>query len=200
MRSPKSSLDNPATAVVRTLRESIAAKEQLCQEPHVSRIVQVAEVLAAALRSGRKILLFGNGGSAADAQHIAAELVGRFAKPRRGYPALSLAVDPSVMTAISNDFGYDQTFARQVEALGQSGDVAVGISTSGNSPNVLAGIRQAKRQGLRTVALTGGNGGALAGEAEVAVVVPSTSTPRIQEAHITIGHTVCELLDEQLAS
>jgi len=193
-------LDNAATAVARTLRESIAVKEQLCQEPHLSQITRVTEVLAAALHAGRKILLFGNGGSAADAQHIAAELVGRFAKQRRGYPALSLAVDPSAVTAIGNDFGYEEIFARQVEALGQAGDVAVGISTSGNSPNVLSGIRQAKRQGLRTVALTGSGGGALAGEAELAVVVPSSSTPRIQEAHITIGHAVCTLVEDRLTT
>ncbi|MBI4354979.1 MAG: D-sedoheptulose 7-phosphate isomerase [Candidatus Omnitrophica bacterium] len=192
--------DATLALIAQTLRDSIAVKERLCQEPHLSRIAQVAELFAQALRAGRKILLFGNGGSAADAQHIAAELVGRFAKSRRAYPALSLCVDPSAMTAISNDFGYEQVFARQLEALGQPGDVAVGLSTSGTSPNVVAAIRQAKRQGLRTVAFSGGEGGKLAAEAEVAILVPSAHTPRIQEAHITIGHILCALIDEQLTA
>jgi D-sedoheptulose 7-phosphate isomerase len=154
--------------------------------------------MAAAFRKGRKILLFGNGGSAADAQHIAAEFVGRFIPERPALPALSLASDPSVVTALGNDYGFERVFARQVEALGQPGDVAVGISTSGNSPNVLEALRVAADRGLHTMGFTGETGGQMAGLASFLFRVPSTRTPRIQETHIVLGHVLAELADREL--
>jgi D-sedoheptulose 7-phosphate isomerase len=136
--------------------------------------------------------------SAADAQHFVAELVGRFVRERRGYPAVALTTDPSIVTAVSNDFGFDAVFARQVEALGRAGDLAVGITTSGNSPNVVRGIEAAKARGLRTVALTGNDGGAAGRLAEVHVNVPETETARVQEAHMTVLHLLCALVDREV--
>jgi D-sedoheptulose 7-phosphate isomerase len=165
---------------------------------HRSAILEAAGTMAAAFRKGRKILLFGNGGSAADAQHIAAEFVGRFIPERPALPALSLASDPSVVTALGNDYGFERVFARQVEALGQPGDVAVGISTSGNSPNVLEALRVAADRGLHTMGFTGETGGQMAGLASFLFRVPSTRTPRIQETHIVLGHVLAELADREL--
>ena len=161
-------------------------------------IVDVATIIAAGLREDKKILLFGNGGSAADAQHIAAEFVGRFIPDRRALPALSLATDTSVLTALANDYGYENVFARQIEALGRAGDTAIAISTSGNSPNVLAGIDAARKEGLYTIGFTGESGGKLANRVEVLFRVPSGVTPRIQETHILLGHVLCELVDREL--
>jgi phosphoheptose isomerase len=153
--------------------------------------------LISALRAGHKILLCGNGGSAADAQHIAAELTGRYEVPaRRALPALALTTDPSAVTAISNDLGFDQVFARQVEALGQPGDVLIGISTSGQSPNVIAAVERAKQLGLTSIGLLGRDGGALRTCVDLPIVVPSQDTPHIQEMHITIGHILCGLVDD----
>jgi D-sedoheptulose 7-phosphate isomerase len=143
-----------------------------------------------------KVILFGNGGSASDSQHIAAELVGRFKKDRTALAAIALTVNTSVLTSLANDYGYEVVFARQIEALGQKNDVAIGISTSGKAKNVANGLRQAKKMGLKTVALTGGDGGEIAKLAEVSLVVPSPVTARIQEAHITIGHIICELIEQ----
>jgi D-sedoheptulose 7-phosphate isomerase len=150
------------------------------------------------LKKNGKVILFGNGGSASDAQHIAAELVGRFKKDRTALAALSLTTNTSVLTSLANDYGYEVVFSKQVEALGQKNDVIIGISTSGKAKNVANGIKQAKKMGLKTVALTGGDGGELTKLADVSLIVPSSITARIQEAHITIGHIICELVEETL--
>jgi D-sedoheptulose 7-phosphate isomerase len=183
--------------VLSAFAESAAVKQQFARE-HADRIVQVAKLMAGAFRDGRKVLLFGNGGSAADAAHIAAEFVGRYKRERAPLPAIALATDIAAITCISNDYGFDELFARQVRAHGQKGDVAVAISTSGNSPNVLKGVEAARACGLITICWTGGTGGKLAGLVEYPFVVPSTVTARIQESHITLGHVLCELIEEQL--
>jgi D-sedoheptulose 7-phosphate isomerase len=181
------------------VRESIAVKERILDNRELlERIAEVAQLCADCLRNKRKILLAGNGGSAGDAQHIAAEFVGRFKRERRGLPAIALTTDTSLITAVANDYGYDQVFQRQVEALGQSGDVFIGISTSGNSANVVKAATAAVAQGLFTVSLSGSGGGQLSRECRHAIIVPSTETPRIQEAHIMIGHIICESVDEVL--
>ena len=159
------------------------------------QVAGFADLLRQTLEGGGKILLFGNGGSAADAQHFAAELVGRYLKERPGLPALALSTDTSALTAIGNDYGFDRVFARQVEALARPGDAAVGISTSGNSPNVLEGLREARRRGCRTLALLGRDGGAIAPEVETALVYPAAETPRIQEAHAVLIHLLCALVE-----
>jgi D-sedoheptulose 7-phosphate isomerase len=158
-------------------------------------IFEAALLITGCLRNGGKVLFFGNGGSAADAQHLAAELVGRFVRERAGLPAIALTTDSSILTAVGNDYGFEQVFARQIQALGQSGDVAVAISTSGNSANVLEGVKEARKRNLKTIGLTGKDGGTLAQQADVAITIPSTSTARIQECHIAIGHLFCELVD-----
>lgn len=167
-------------------------------EGHLDLVVRVAVAIAKAMRAGRKILIFGNGGSAADAQHIAGELVNRFLLDRPALPAIALTTDGTVLTSISNDRDYAQVFARQVEALGSAGDVAIGISTSGQSSSVVCGIETAGKMQLCTVAFTGGDGGKLAGLADYAFVVPSRSTPRIQEVHATLGHALCQLVETDL--
>ena len=206
MTSPKSSsvkTDSSVKDFTRVIRaglaESIQTKEQVLKSL-VPVIEKTAHLMIKVLESGHKILLFGNGGSAADSQHIAAELVGRFMVKRRALPAIALTTDTSNLTALGNDFGYETVFERQVEALGQRGDLAIGISTTGNSPNVVSAIRLARRIGLKTVALTGRDGGALAKRVDLALIVPSHSTQRIQEAHITIGHILCELVESHFAS
>ena len=183
--------------VIQAFTESATVKQQFVRE-HADRIVEVAKLLATAFRQGHKILLFGNGGSATDAAHIAAEFVGRYKRERDPLPALALATDIAAITCIANDYGYDELFARQVRAHGQKGDVAIAISTSGNSPNVLKGVEAAKSCGLTTVAWTGGTGGKLAALVDYPFVVPSKVTARIQESHITLGHVLCELTEEQL--
>jgi D-sedoheptulose 7-phosphate isomerase len=185
-----------AELVARRIEESAAVKRALLAEREL--IAAVGEKLIEAYRAGKKLLIFGNGGSASDAQHIAAELVGRYYFDRRALPAEALTVNASSLTAIGNDYSFAQVFARQVEALGNAGDVAVGISTSGNSPNVVEGVRAAKRMGLVTVALTGAGGGRLKDEVDYCVAVPSTDTPRVQEAHALIGHVWCELVERAL--
>jgi D-sedoheptulose 7-phosphate isomerase len=161
-------------------------------------LVRIAEVLLQAFRKGRTVYFFGNGGSAADAQHLAAEFVNRFRLDRRALPALALTTDTSVLTSIANDFGYDRVFARQLEAFGHAEDVAVGLSTSGASPNVLEGIRLARQQGLVTVGFSGGDGGPLLRETDHCLVVPSNAAARVQEMHIIAGHVVCELVEHDL--
>ena len=160
-------------------------------------LARVAEVLIQAFRKGRTVYFFGNGGSAADAQHLAAEFVNRFRLDRRALPALALNVDTSVLTSIANDFGYDRVFARQIEAFGRPDDVAVGLSTSGESPNVIEGIRQARRQGLVTVGFSGGDGGALLREVDHCLVVPSKTAARVQELHIIAGHVICDIVEQE---
>lgn len=164
----------------------------------LATIATMANVLIRAFLAGNKLILFGNGGSAADAQHIAAEFVGRFAFDRPALPAMALSVNSSAVTAIGNDYGFDRVFARQIEAFGRAGDVAIGISTSGNSPNVLEGIATAKAMGIPTMALTGQKGGQLRTAAEFCICAPSDATPRIQECHILIGHIISELAEEAL--
>jgi len=183
--------------ILRAFDESAAVKQRFARE-HAGRIAQVADLMATAFREGRKVLLFGNGGSATDAAHIAAEFVGRYKRERHPLPAIALATDIAAITCIANDYGFDELFARQVLAHGQKGDIAIAISTSGNSPNVLKGVAAARASGLTTVAWTGGTGGKLAGLVDFPFVVPSTVTARIQESHITLGHVLCELIEEQL--
>lgn len=175
---------------------SIELKQALLKQSQL--LAQIADELIRAYRAGRKVILFGNGGSAADAQHIAAELAGRYYMDRKPLPAEALTVNTSTLTAIGNDYGFEQIFARQVEALGNPGDIAIGISTSGNSPNVIEGIRAAKRKGMITIGLTGADGGQLKNEVDYCICVPSKDTPRIQEAHILIGHIWCELIERAL--
>jgi D-sedoheptulose 7-phosphate isomerase len=181
------------------IRDSIATKELLLgSRETLSAVATVSKILINALKRGNKVLLFGNGGSAADAQHIAAELLGRFAFDRPALPALALSVNSSCVTAIGNDYGFDQVFSRQMEALARQGDVAIGISTSGNSPNVVRGISLAKKMGLHTVGLAGRAGGNLRNTADHCICVPSSDTPRIQECHILIGHILSEVVEKEL--
>jgi D-sedoheptulose 7-phosphate isomerase len=161
-------------------------------------IERAADLVSQSLSSGHKVLLFGNGGSAAEAQHVAAEFVGRFEIDRPALPALALSTDTSALTALGNDFGFDTVFARQVEALATQGDVAIALSTSGTSPNVVEGLRAARASGLGTVALTGAAGGPAAELADVAIRIPSESTARIQEAHLAVCHTICQIVESEL--
>jgi D-sedoheptulose 7-phosphate isomerase len=177
--------------------ESLHVKSKFF-EANKDTIVRTAETIAHGLRTGHKVLFFGNGGSAADAQHLAAELVGRFGPDRSPLAAISLATDTSILTAIGNDYGYDNVFARQIGGLGQAGDTAIAISTSGNSPSVIEGIEMARTKGLFTVGFTGETGGKMKDRVEVLFRVPSRQTPRIQETHILLGHILCELVDRQL--
>jgi D-sedoheptulose 7-phosphate isomerase len=182
--------------VVKAQFEDSLRVKRVFLDDYADATARAGEVLVAALRAGGKILLYGNGGSAADAQHIAAELVGRFVRQRDGLPAIALTTDTSALTAIANDYGYDDVFARQVRALGRAGDAAIAISTSGKSPSVLRAVDACKALGIRTIGLTGGDGGQLASAVDVALVVTaSTFSARIQETHITIGHVLCELVD-----
>ena len=180
-----------------SLKESLAAKEAFASRERAA-IKTLVNWMEEAIRSGRKIMIFGNGGSAADAQHMAAEFVNRFLINRRPLPAIALTTDSSILTSIGNDFSFDDIFLKQIQALGQPGDVAIGISTSGNSPNVLKAIAEAKQMGLRTAALTGGTGGKLLALAELTLNVPSKRTPAIQETHLWVEHLLCQLVDEVL--
>ncbi len=177
--------------------ESIAVKRALL-ETQAETIANVGRVLVEALRNGKTLYLFGNGGSAGDAQHIAAELVGRFTKERRALPAVALTTNTSTLTALGNDYEYAIVFARQLEAFGKPGDVVIGISTSGNSPNVVQGLLTAKELGLVTVGLTGEMGGKTKSVANHCICVPSHDTARIQESHILIGHILCEIVECEL--
>jgi len=191
-----------ASAVLADIRrlfaESARARDVFLEE-NADALARAVELVGDALAAERKVLLFGNGGSAADAQHIAAEFVGRFARERRALPALALTTDTSALTAIANDYGYEHVFARQVHALGVAGDVALAISTSGRSPNVLRAVEACRERGVRTIGLTGGDGGPLATMVEVSLrVSASTHSARIQETHILVGHVICELVDRRL--
>ncbi|HQM44537.1 MAG TPA: D-sedoheptulose 7-phosphate isomerase [Smithellaceae bacterium] len=183
--------------IVKLFKESCRVKEAFLNE-HLNALAAVIEVVTAALKAGNKILLFGNGGSAADAQHIAAEFVNRFLIERPPLPAIALTTDTSVITSIGNDYDFVEIFAKQIRALGQEGDVAWGISTSGHSQNVIKGMEMAKKMGLITVAFTGKDGGPIAQMADYSLNVSSGSTARIQETHITAGHAICELVDIKL--
>ncbi len=185
-----------------SIQASITAKQRLLEDAElIATVSQATEMLVSAFERGKKVLLFGNGGSAADAQHIAAEFVGRFAFDRPALPVLALSVNTSCLTAIGNDYGFERVFARQIEALGNPGDVAIGISTSGNSPNVLVALSVAKRLDLYTIGLTGCPGGRLAqaeSPVDCCISVPSNDTPRIQECHILIGHIISELVEHTI--
>lgn len=191
--------DARAAAVEAMLRDAARLHDRAAGES-VDAVVAVADALQAAFGRGGKVLIFGNGGSAADAQHFACELVGRYLRERPAVSAMALTADTIAMTAIANDYGFDRVFVRQIEAHGRPGDVAVGISTSGASANVLAGLQFAKSCGLKTVAFTGGSGGPVGAAADVHVNVPHAITPRVQEVHRTLIHAVCELVEQQLGS
>lgn len=181
------------------LEASCLVKQQMLGNTGILQTIEDAvSACITALMAGNKIILAGNGGSAADAQHIAAELVGRFETERPGLPAITLTTNSSTVTAVANDYNYDNIFRRQVQALGQRGDVFIGISTSGNSPNVVAAIEQCKEQGISVIGLTGETGGKMQQLCDICVRVPSTNTARIQESHITIGHILCSLIDSAL--
>jgi D-sedoheptulose 7-phosphate isomerase len=185
--------------VRKSIEASIATKQRLLESADLIAVVsRVTGILIDAFKAGKKVLLFGNGGSAADAQHIAAEFVGRFAFDRAALPALALSVNTSCVTAIGNDYGFDLVFSRQLEALANSGDVAIGISTSGNSPNVLRAIATARKMGLHTVGLTGLKGNNLASAVDHCIMAPSNETPRIQECHCLIGHIISELVEKAI--
>ena len=180
------------------VRESAALQGRLAEDGYVDQLVRAAELIAEALRGTHKLVLFGNGGSAADAQHIAAEFVGRFLRERSPLPALALTVNSSAVTAIANDYGYEEVFARQVRALGDAGDVAFGISTSGNSVNVIRGLEAGRELGMRTIGLTGADGGSMRQVCDECLCFPSTSTPRIQEGHALMAHVICEIVEDEL--
>ena len=187
--------------MIETIRLAVSESLQLKQsffQTNEGQVVALAQEICRALRSGGKVLLFGNGGSAADAQHIAAEWVGRFRRERDPLAAVALTTDSSILTSLGNDYGFEEVFARQVRALGRSGDVAFGISTSGNSANVLRATAAAVALEMTTVALTGGDGGKLGSMVQHHLNVPSPITARVQETHIMIGHILCELVDEHL--
>jgi D-sedoheptulose 7-phosphate isomerase len=190
-------MKHPSQLIDAVVAESHRVNAQFFEE-NKDRIARTAEIIAGALRNGRKILLFGNGGSAADAQHMAAEMVGRFGPDRLPVAAISLSTDTSILTAISNDYGYEKVFSRQIEALGQAGDTAIGISTSGLSRNVLDALAVARSKGLFTVGFTGETGGDMNDRVEVLFRVPSRRTPRIQETHKLLCHIICELIDREL--
>lgn len=182
----------------RIFEASIQAKQQFLLD-QLPALIAAIEAVIETLRQGKKILLFGNGGSAADAQHIAAEFVNRYVRGRPPLSAIALTTDTSALTAIANDFGPEDVFAKQVQALGKEGDIVLAFSTSGNSPNVLRGLERCRELGIQTVGLTGGTGGALAERVDHCLcVAATTSTPRIQEAHILIGHAICEMVDHVL--
>lgn len=192
-------MDVMSVATVRAMvADSLATKQKvLDDECLLAAVVEVAQLVERALRAGNKLMLAGNGGSAADAQHIAAEFVSRFEFDRPGLPSIALTTDTSMLTAIGNDYGYDYVFARQVEANGRAGDVFIGISTSGNSKNVVRAVNAAKAMGITTVALCGA-GGRLKDLCEHALCVPSTHTPRIQENHILLGHAICAMVEQAI--
>jgi len=188
-----------ADLLAATLAETMALHERVRQaDPRP--VLDAAAAIVAALRGGGKLLACGNGGSAADAQHVAAELVGRFNRERVALAAVALTTDTSVLTSLANDYAYDRVFARQIEALGREGDVALGISTSGASANVVAALDAARARGLRTIAMTGRDGGAVGRAAEIHVNVPSESTPRVQEVHRTLLHVICDVVERAFAS
>jgi D-sedoheptulose 7-phosphate isomerase len=184
-------------AIRRTVSESLELKKTFF-DANAERIAALAERICQVLEAGHKVLLYGNGGSAADAQHIAAEWVGRFRRERRALAAIALTTDTSILTAVGNDYGYEQVFARQLRALGSPGDLAIGISTSGNSPNVILATQAAIDLGVISAGLTGGDGGRLGPMVQYHINVPHKSSARVQEVHIMIGHMLCDLVDDHL--
>ncbi|HEX3645568.1 MAG TPA: SIS domain-containing protein [Vicinamibacterales bacterium] len=188
--------DDARARFERTLDAAIALHEHIRQ--HAGPVLEAAAAIAGALKAGGKLLLFGNGGSAADAQHVAAELVGRFERERPAMAAIALTTDTSVLTSVANDYAFDRVFARQLEGLGRKGDVALGLSTSGASPNVVAGLVAARALGLQTIALTGADGGAVGRAAAMHVNVPSDSAARVQEVHRTVLHVICDIVESRV--
>ena len=186
-----------ASRITSQIEESIATKQRVL-DGHIPVLTHMAQILIEAFRNGNRVFFFGNGGSAADSQHIAAEFVGRFMRERAALPAMALSTDTSILTALANDYSYDVVFARQIEAFGQPGDVAVGISTSGNSGNVVEGMRTARERGMKTLALTGETGGKLRDLVDVCFCAPSRATSHIQETHIAVSHSLCELVEHVL--
>lgn len=185
--------------ITKRLKDSIMVKRQIVKDVELVELIStIAEVIIKAYQDGKKVLLFGNGGSAADAQHIAAELVGKYYLNREPLPAIALTVNTSSLTAIGNDYSFNVVFAKQLEALGQEGDIAIGISTSGDSENVIQALKAAKERGLITIGFTGKDGGRLKDIVDYCLRIPSNDTPRIQEGHITIGHIVCEIVEGEL--
>ena len=185
--------------ITKQIAESAATKHAILEnEPLLETIVAVAKACVEVYRQGKKTLLAGNGGSAADAQHIAAELVGRYGFDRPSIPSLALTTDTSNLTAIGNDYGYDKVFSRQLEGMGQEGDLFIGISTSGNSQNIINAFESAHHKGITTVALVGRDGGKMGSIADYAIIIPSNATPRIQESHILIGHILCDIIEKEL--
>jgi D-sedoheptulose 7-phosphate isomerase len=185
--------------VLRGIQDSLDVKNTLLQDQEFhTLIVSVGHLMAEALRKGNRIFYFGNGGSAADAQHLGAELTGRYLRDRPGLPGIALTVNTSSITAIANDYSYEMVFARQLQALSSKGDIAVGISTSGNSANVLNAVQVGRERGLLTIGMTGRTGGKLKGAVDYCICIPSEQTPRIQESHILAGHILCEIIEEEL--
>ena len=195
MGDTKAEMTNAEIAISQQIAESAKLVGQIATQKTI--ILEIANIICNAFRVGNKVLLFGNGGSATDAQHIAGELAGRFYRDRNPLPAIALNTDTCSLTAIANDYGYEEIFSRQVRCLAQKGDIVIGISTSGNSANVLRGIQTASQIGAITVAFTG-KGGKLGELADFIISVPSTDTPRIQEVHITVGHIICYLVEEHI--
>lgn len=196
--APENDTEVRRQEIVRLPEESARVKTAIIQS-QVNEIEKMGSFIVDTYHQGGKVVLFGNGGSVADARHIAGELVGKFLMERRALPALALHTNTSILTALANDYGYEMVFTRQVEALVNKEDTVIGISTSGNSPNVIEAIKAAKTKNARTIGLTGVKRGKLADVADLTVAVPSDSTPRIQETHITIGHIICELVERELA-
>ncbi len=182
----------------KSFEESIQVKEKFLDEKNVERIFEVAKVIAGAFNEGKKLILFGNGGSSSDASHIAAEFINRFKRERPGLPAIALNTDMAVITAIANDYDFSDIFAKQLKALADEGDIVVAISTSGNSPNILKAMEVTRKKKLTTIAFTGLKGEKFASKATFAFIVPSDNTPRIQETHITLGHVICQMVEEIL--
>lgn len=180
------------------IEEKKTLLDRLVETEYLDKVTEVSQFIINALENSHKLIIAGNGGSAADAQHFASEMVGRFLLERKPIPAISLCVDPSVMTSISNDYGFDKCFARQLDGLGNKGDIFIAISTSGNSINLLNAVHTAHEKGIHTIALTGGSGGKLAASCDLSLIVPTNATPRIQEIHIFTVHLLCEMIEREL--
>jgi len=184
--------------IFRAFEESIQIKEKFIDEKNIDKILEVSKIIANAFNDSKKLILFGNGGSSTDASHIAAEFINRFKRERPGLPAIALNTDMAVITSIANDYDFSEIFAKQLKAISNEGDIVIALSTSGNSPNILKAMDVARKKRLTTVAFTGSKGDKFASKATYAFIVPSDNTPRIQETHITIGHVICQMVEEIL--
>jgi D-sedoheptulose 7-phosphate isomerase len=184
--------------IFRAFEESIQVKEKFIDEKNIDKILEVSKIIANAFNDSKKLILFGNGGSSTDASHIAAEFINRFKRERPGLPAIALNTDMAVITSIANDYDFSEIFAKQLKAISNEGDIVIALSTSGNSPNILKAMDVARKKRLTTIAFTGSKGDKFASKATYAFIVPSDNTPRIQETHITIGHVICQMVEEIL--